>query len=130
MPVNDVYTAAMGQPPQNDDMGSIEALQGKRIQLVGDITGGPAILDSGTGIVVLNTTAKTFRTSFDNTDLLGGQIVVVHNLGYQLVMVQVSNNLNEVITPDLITLTSSTTVTIDLSSYGVIPGTWNVFVRG
>lgn len=27
---NDVYTAGMGQPPMNDDMGSIEALRGKR----------------------------------------------------------------------------------------------------
>ena len=26
----DIYTADMGQPPQNDDMGSIEALRGKR----------------------------------------------------------------------------------------------------
>lgn len=27
---NDVYTAGMGQPPVEDDMGSIEALRGKR----------------------------------------------------------------------------------------------------
>jgi hypothetical protein len=31
--------------------------------------------------------------------------------------------------PDLVVLLNSTTVTVDVSSYGAISGTWNVVVR-
>jgi hypothetical protein len=108
----------------------IEALQGKRIQLVGDVTGGPTLIDSGTGNVVIATTAKSFRLSFNNTNLLGGLLTVTHNLGIQFVLVQVSNNLNQIITPDSITLTNSNSLSINLVSFGIISGTWNVLVRG
>lgn len=108
----------------------IEALQGKRIQLVGDVTGGPTLIDSGSGSVVINTTAKSYTTSFTNGNLLGGIITINHNLGSQFALVQVSNNLNQIVSPDSITLSSGNSCVIDLSSFGVISGTWNVSVRG
>lgn len=108
----------------------IEALQGKRIQLIGDVTGGPTTLDSGTGIVVISTTGKVFRKSFTSVDVTLGQLVLTHNLGEQYVIVQISNNLNQVVIPDLITLTSTTTCTVDLSSFGVVSGVWHAVCRG
>jgi len=43
--------------------------------------------------------------------------------------VQVSNNLNQIITPDLVTLTNTTSCAVDLSSFLPLIGTWNVIVR-
>jgi len=108
----------------------IESLQGKTIQLTGEVTSNPTIIDSGNSPVVLVTNSRVYRDSFSSVELVAGILTVNHNLNRQIVIVQVSNNVNQVIVPDLVTLTSTNTVTIDLSSYGVIPGNWNVIVRG
>ena len=108
----------------------IEALQGKTIQLAGAITSNPVMLDSGTSGITINTTSKVYRDSFVTGELSAGILTVPHNLSQQIVIVQVSNQLNQVIVPDLITLTNSTTCSIDLSSYVPLVGTWNVIVRG
>lgn len=107
----------------------IENLQSKTIQLVGDITSAATILDSGTAPVVINTTSLVYRRSFAYADLTAGVLTVTHNLGQKLVIVQVSNNTDQVIQPDLVVLVSSTSTTVDVSSYGVISGSWNVIVR-
>jgi hypothetical protein len=107
----------------------IENLQSKTIQLVGAITSTATILDSGTAPVVITTTSAVYRQGFVNADLTTGVLTVVHNLGQQFVIVQVSNNVNQVVMPDLVVLLNSTTVTVDVSSYGAISGTWNVVVR-
>lgn len=108
----------------------IEALQGKTIQLAGAISSNPVMLDSGTSGITINTTSKVYRLSFVAGDLSAGILTVSHNLSQQIVMVQVSNQLNQVIVPDLVTLTSTTTCSVDLSSYVTLVGTWNVIVRG
>ena len=108
----------------------IEALQGKRIQLIGDVAGGPTILDSGTGTVVITTVGKVFRYSFTSANVNLGFVTVNHNLGQQYVIVQVSNNLNQVVVPDAITLTNVNSCSIELSSFGLIAGTWHVVCRG
>jgi hypothetical protein len=108
----------------------IEALQGKTIQLIGDITCNPTLIDSGTTSVVLVTSSNVYRQSFGSANLTAGILTVNHNLNSQIVLVQVSNNINQVVIPDLVTLTSPTTVTIDLTSFGAIAGQWNVIVRG
>jgi hypothetical protein len=107
----------------------IENLQSKTIQLVGAITSAATILDSGTAPVVITTTSAVYRQGFVNADLTAGVLTVVHNLGQQFVIVQISNNVNQVVMPDLVVLLNSTTVTVDVSSYGAISGTWNVVVR-
>ena len=107
----------------------IEALQGKAIQLTGDITSGPTMLDAGTGVALIITQSKVYRRVFTNADVSGGILTVNHNLAEQIVITQVSNNLNQVIQPDLITLTSSSQLQIDLSSHVPIVGNWNVIVR-
>lgn len=107
----------------------IERLQGKTISLTGDVSGGPVMIDSGTNNLIINTTSKVVRQTFTNGTLIAGILTVTHNLNQQLVIVQVSNNLNQVIVADLITLTNTNVTTIDLSSYGVIVGTWSVIIR-
>ncbi len=107
----------------------IENLQGKTILLTGDTLGGPVIIDSGTGPVVIPTTGLVYRQSFLTTDLVAGVLTVTHNLGQKIVLVQVNNNLSQVVTPDLITLSNTTTLSIQLSSFLPLAGTWNVIVR-
>jgi hypothetical protein len=108
----------------------IEALQGKSIQLSGDVTSNPVLIDSGSGPVLLIANSKVYRDTFSNGDLIAGILTINHNLNRQIVIVQVSNNLNHVIVPDLVTLSSSNSVAVDLTSYGVLTGNWNVIVRG
>jgi hypothetical protein len=108
----------------------IEALQGKTIQLAGAITSTPVMLDSGTSGITINTTSKLYIDSFVTGDLSGGILTVTHALGQQIVMVQVSDGSNRVVVPDLVTLTNTTSCSVDLSSYVPLVGTWNVIVRG
>ena len=71
----------------------------------------------------------SFRQSFVDADLTAGVITVTHRLGEQIVDVTVYDGNNEQITPDAITLDSTTEATIDLSSYGTLVGTYNVLVK-
>jgi hypothetical protein len=107
----------------------IENLQGKSFILTGDVQGGPVMIDSGTSPIIIPTVGKVYRRQFSAADLAAGVLTVSHNLNEQIVVVQVSNNLNQIISPDLITLTSSTTASINLSSFLPLAGNWNVIVR-
>lgn len=71
-----------------------------------------------------------FRTSFTNASLVGGVYTANHNLGNQIVLVQVFDENNQQVVPDDITLTSTTALDIDLTSFGTIAGTWNLIVFG
>jgi hypothetical protein len=73
---------------------------------------------------------KVFRTAFTNATLVAGILTVTHNLGQQFCQVQVWDNNNKLIDADDYTATSGTVVTIDLTNYGAIAGTWNVIVTG
>ena len=108
----------------------IEALQGKTIQLTGDVNSTPVSVDSGNGPIVITTTGLVYRRSFSNSDLVSHILTVVHNLHQQFVVVQVSNNLNQVIVPTQVTLQDTSTVVIDLTSAGTLTGTWHVVIRG
>lgn len=107
----------------------IENLQAKEILLTGDVIAGPILLDSGTSPVIIPTVGLVFRQSFVAADLVAGTLTVTHNLGQKIVLVQVSNNLSEVISPDSITLTSTSSCSIVLASFLPLVGTWNVIVR-
>lgn len=108
----------------------IENLQSKSITLIGDVNSQPILLDSGASPVIIPTTGLVYRRTFSTANLVAGVLTVNHNLGNAIVLVQVSNNSNQVITPDSITLTSNTNCIIDLSSFLPLVGTWNVIVRG
>lgn len=108
----------------------IEALQGKQIQLVGDVTGGPVQLGAGTTITQVVTQGRVYRQSFQSADVSGGDLLITHDLDEQIVLVQVSDQDNLVIQPDVIQLLNTTQVRITLSSFMPFTGTWNVIVRG
>jgi hypothetical protein len=76
--------------------------------------------------------ARIVRGTFQNSTIsgAGGALAVTHNLGVSNVLVQVYDENNRQIQPDEITLTSNNTVTIDLSSFGTISGTWSYIVFG
>lgn len=107
----------------------IENLQGKTILITGDVVSGPVLIDSGTSPVIISTVGLVFRQSFVAADLVAGVLPVAHNLGQKIVLVQVSNNLSQVITPDSITLTSTSACSIDLTSFLPLVGNWNLIVR-
>lgn len=108
----------------------IETLQGKSIQLVGDVTSALTPFDGGPAPVIVVTTGKVYRQSFVNADVSGGEIIIAHNLGEQIVIVQVSDNTNTLLTPDQVILMSTTQVKLVLSSFIPLTGSWNVIVRG
>lgn len=83
------------------------------------------VLDTGN---VAATTNKHIK-AFTNADLVAGVLTHLHNLGEQYVQVQVYNNNNKLVQPDDVTATSTTTSTIDLSSFGAIAGTWRSVVH-
>lgn len=70
----------------------------------------------------------TYNTTFDNGDLVAGVLTVTHNLGVSILHVTVYDNSNNQITPDEITVVDTSSLTIDLSSYGTLSGTWNARV--
>jgi len=71
-----------------------------------------------------------FRQSFTNASLTAGILTVTHNLGSLIVNVQVYDEVNKMVHPDDITLTSSSVLTVDLTSFGNIPSTFNCVVTG
>jgi hypothetical protein len=73
---------------------------------------------------------RVFEQSFTSATLVSGILTVTHNLGKRYGNVNVVNNSNQLIIPDNVTYTSTTALSIDLTSYGTITGTWTVNVQG
>jgi hypothetical protein len=108
----------------------IEALQGKSIQLVGDVTSTPVLLGAGNSVTQIVTQSKNYTTTFTNAQLTGGGVILItHGLAQRIVLVQVSDDQGYVIQPDLIQLLNNNQVQITLGSFLPITGTWNVIVR-
>lgn len=67
--------------------------------------------------------------AFENSDLVAGVLTFEHNTGYQYGTLQIMNGSDKIVLPDDVDMTSTTTVLIDLNSFGTISGTWHaVFV--
>ena len=73
---------------------------------------------------------SAYRTSFTNANLSAGVLTVTHNIGNQYVVVQVFDNNNNLIVPDNVAVTSTSVVTITLTSWGSLTGSFNVVVIG
>lgn len=69
-----------------------------------------------------------YGTTFTSSSLTAGVLTVTHNLGVQYVIASIYDNNGKLVMPDEFTATSTTVLTVDLSSYGTISGTWNVRV--
>jgi len=70
----------------------------------------------------------SYQRTFINADLATGVLTVTHNLNSNYVIVAVYDNNSKQIGPDDITLTSVNALTIDLTSYGTLTGTWSCIV--
>ena len=72
--------------------------------------------------------AARFTQSFVNGDLAAGVLPVTHNLGATRYPVTVSDENDNIIGPDEVNFVDGNSLTVDLSSFGAIAGTWNVVV--
>ncbi len=88
---------------------------------------------SGVGVVTINSTgggadgnAVGVTQNFDNSDLVLGVLTVDHNLNTQYPQVQVIDDLNELILPDLFTFSDVNVLIVDLNSFAPITSTWRV----
>lgn len=71
-----------------------------------------------------------YRTSFTNSTLVSGVLTVAHGLGRKIVSIMIYDGSDRLIIPDQITCSSATTAIVDLSSYGVLSGTYNLIAIG
>lgn len=62
--------------------------------------------------------------TFTNASLSVGVYTANHNSGRQYWSVEVFDNTSKRILPDFITCTNTNNLAIDLTTYGVITGTW------
>lgn len=69
-----------------------------------------------------------YTTDFDNSDLASGILTVTHNLGTKYHIVAVYNNSDVQVIPDNVTLSSTSALTVDLTTFGTLTGNWNVVV--
>jgi hypothetical protein len=103
------------------ELGSKNTLVWTSKELVKGVSGGFFVQDIGTSPI--------YSASFVDGDLSSGVLTVTHNLDEQFVDVQVVNNNNKLVQPDDITYTNDTSLSIDLSSFGTLTGTWNLKIR-
>lgn len=69
-----------------------------------------------------------YETTFTNATLTAGVLTVTHSLGRRYLPVTIADNNNKQIIPDEITFTSTSALSVDLTSYGTLSGTWTVAV--
>ena len=104
-------------------------------QTTGNTGGTLSIANGGTGATTA-AGARTnlgvpgvFRTSFTNATLSSNILTVTHNLNAQYGQVEVIDEANRAIrTVDDITYTGANALTVDLTSFGTLTGTWQVVV--
>jgi len=79
--------------------------------------------DFGTG-----SGSVSYSLSFNNASLVAGILTVNHALSVNYPIVSVYDNSNKIIIPDEVTSVTANQLTIDLTSFGTIAGTWNLLV--
>ncbi|RLE37648.1 hypothetical protein DRJ17_06090, partial [Candidatus Woesearchaeota archaeon] len=84
--------------------------------------------DSGTTGFYDLPASTAFLGSFVDGDLSSGILTITHNLGTQYVSVVIVDDNDKLVMPDDVIMTSTTVVTVDLSSYGTLTGTWRYLV--
>jgi len=72
-------------------------------------------------------TVRKYSATFTNADLINGILTITHSLETKLVSVTIYNEISQQITSDF-TLTGINTLIADLSSWGIITGTWSIII--
>jgi len=85
-------------------------------------------LTDGSVSVTIAKIAKVYSASFTSSNLTVGVLTVTHNLGIKYTGYFIYDNTDKLILPDDATATDTNTLTINLTSYGTITGTWNIKV--
>lgn len=79
----------------------------------------------------LESKLKIYKTSFTQGDInIADAYVAIHNLNTASASVSVFDETGEHINPREITITDSNTITIDLSDYTPINGTYSLLIYG
>jgi hypothetical protein len=76
---------------------------------------------------ITNKPVTAYGQAFDNSDLTAGQITITHSLNEQYCVVALYDNNGVAVLPN-VTAASADTLTLDLSDFGTITGTWYVRV--
>ena len=93
----------------------------------------PAILPPGDRTLILGSDGQmkygavgtnAHEVAFTNADLTAGVLTVTHNLGVNVVCWSLADDANEAVLPDNIGFTDANSLSVDLSSFGAITGTW------
>lgn len=79
-------------------------------------------------ITGINLGVPAFQQNFADGDLSSGVLTVTHNLNSQYVSVTVFDNNDLIIIPDDVDATGTTALTIDLTSFGTLTGTWRAII--
>jgi hypothetical protein len=74
----------------------------------------------------VGSTVNLYTLEFTNADLVAGILSVEHGLGFKIMPVVVADNANAIILPDDVVFVDEDNLTIDLTGYGSIAGTWTV----
>jgi hypothetical protein len=112
-------------------MSATGSLTAERVLTAGS---GISITDGGAGgnvVISANTSGVArgyFSASFTNANLTGSILPLTHSIGSKYVAVQIFDNNDYMINPDEIRLINDNVATVDLSSFGTIPGTWTAVV--
>jgi len=83
---------------------------------------------TGTWYARIGSGGATYSASIVYADLASGIATVTHNLGSRTPAVTVYDNNYKIVATDLIQTVDVNSLTVDLSSFGVISGTWTIRV--
>jgi hypothetical protein len=85
--------------------------------------------DGSNWIQIKNATRK-FVLSFTQSDLVVNILTVTHNLNDEWCSVTIYDNTRQIVVPTAIVSVDANSVTVDLSTFAVISGTWHAVIVG
>ena len=113
-----------------------------RIQRVPILPSFDATEDEGRLIYVLSDKTMYYGTNvgwesfsrntvveFDYSDLTAGVITITHNRGIKYLLVQVYDDNDQMVLPDGVSLIDEDSLSVDVSSFGIISSIWHIVLR-